>query len=94
MFYAFPPFSILLHVIKKIEYDGATGTYLANSGIVSFVAQAATSRATDATLAQRHCHTPIQARAASAGAQAPIDGLSLVCGVRSSGEAAQNSLPT
>ena len=25
MFYAFPPFSILLHVIKKIEYDGATG---------------------------------------------------------------------
>ena len=25
MFYAFPPFSILLHVIKKIEYDGVTG---------------------------------------------------------------------
>ena len=97
MFYAFPPFSILLHVIKKIEYDGATGILIVPNWPtqVWFPLLRRLLLAEPLMLHWRNDIVTLPFRPGPHPLGHKLHLMAcLLCGVRSSGEAAQNSLPT
>ena len=97
VFYAFPPFSILLHVIKKIEYDGATGILIVPNWPtqVWFPLLRRLLLAEPLMLHWRNDIVTLPFRPGPHPLGHKLHLMAcLLCGVRSSGEAAQNSLPT
>ena len=96
MFYAFPPFSILLHVIKKIEYDGATGILIVpNWPTQVWFPLLRRLLLAEPLMLQWHndiVTLPFRPGPHPLGHKLHLMAC-LLCGVRSSGEAAQNSLP-